>query len=595
MLGETIFWELETNGMLMITGTGEMDDYNVGSYYDESTHSPLKKYCESITQLVIEDGITTIGNGVFWECINLKSVELPEGIEKIGDDAFYKCSGLEEIYLPDDLKSIGESAFYNCVALKEIIMPDSVETIKNSVFSDCRSMTSIKISKGIKEIPNSMIFNCVSLKSIEIPENVTNIDKSAFLYCESLESIVIPGNVTNIGEEAFGGCESLKSVTIQEGVASIGEEAFYYCKDLKKVVMPESIVSIENNAFKDCSGMLTFECVKDSYSYEYAKKNGIYVEVVENGKNDSDDDRNHYQPVQNQVRRISGSDRYMTCFYAANNFRNIMGMEKFETVIIVSGKNYADALSGSYLACKKNAPILMTNGKNIQDLFYYLVDTLESNGKIYILGGTAAVSAEVEQVLSLIGNVERLAGKNRYETNLMILEEAGVDDDDDIIVCTGRSFADSLSASALGKPIILVGKSLTYDQEGFMVKHENGNRYYIIGGTGAVDAYTENVIRGYGPTKRIGGSTRYETSVLVAEEFFDNPKTVVLAYAKNFPDGLSGGPLAYSMNAPLILTATNNYEDAQDYVYDHNINNGTILGGSTLISDITAVSIFLRF
>ena len=219
--------------------------------------------------------------------------------------------------------------------------------------------------------------------------------------------------------------------------------------------MPESIVSIGNNAFKDCSGMLTFECVKDSYSYEYAKKNGIYVEVVENGKNDSADD--------------------------------------------------------------------------------------------------------------------------------------------DIIVCTGRSFADSLSASALGKPILLVGKSLTYEQEGFMVEHENGNRYYIIGGTGAVDAYTENVIRGYGPTKRIGGSTRYETSVLVAEEFFDNPKTVVLAYAKNFPDGLSGGPLAYSMNAPLILTATNNYEDAQDYVYDHNINNGTILGGSTLISDITAVSIFLRF
>lgn len=134
MLDETIFWELETNGMLMITGTGKMDDYNVGSYYDESTHSPLKKYCESITQLVIEDGITTIGNGVFWECINLKSVELPEGIEKIG------------------------------------------------------------------------------------------------------------------------------------------EEAFYYWKDLKKVVMPESIVSIGNNAFKDCSGMLTFECVKDSYAYEYAKK-----------------------------------------------------------------------------------------------------------------------------------------------------------------------------------------------------------------------------------------------------------------------------------------------------------------------------------
>lgn len=334
-----------------------------------------------------------------------------------------------------------------------------------------------------------------------------------------------------------------------------------------------------------CKGFL---CIR------ICEKNGIYVEVIENGKNDSDDDRNHYQPVQNQVRRISGSDRYMTCFYAANNFRNIMGMEKFETVIIASGKNYADALSGSYLACKKNAPILMTNEKNIQDLFYYLVDTLESNGKIYILGGTAAVSAEVEQVLSLIGNVERLAGKNRYETNLMILEEAGVDDDD-IIVCTGRSFADSLSASALGKPILLVGKSLTYEQEGFMVEHENGNRYYIIGGTGAVDAYTENVIRGYGQTKRIGGSTRYETSVLVAEEFFDNPKTVVLAYAKNFPDGLSGGPLAYSMNAPLILTATNNYEDAQDYAYDHNINNGTILGGSTLISDITAVSIFLRF
>ena len=289
--------------------------------------------------------------------------------------------------------------------------------------------------------------------------------------------------------------------------------------------------------------------------------------------------------------RIAGQTRYDTSFKIAGAMKELLGKEKFDSIIIASGKNFPDALAGSYLASVKSAPILMTNGNNVATLKEYILNNLKEGGHVYILGGEAAVPDNVyeELVNSVRGIVKRLSGATRYETCLRILREAGVGNTD-VIVCTGRGFADSLSASATGLPILLVGKELTDAHRDFLSHLENSD-LYIVGGSSAVSEEIEDELNAYGNVFRVAGQTRYETSVAVAETFFNQPTAAVLAYAKNFPDGLCGGPLAYLRTVPLILTATGKEAEAIAYGENEGLHYGAVLGGSGLISNKTAKQI----
>ena len=233
----------------------------------------------------------------------------------------------------------------------------------------------------------------------------------------------------------------------------------------------------------------------------------------------------------------------------------------------------------------------MTNGKNLADLKDYILENLVTGGTIYLLGGDAAVPEAVENALAGLGTIIRLAGDSRYDTNLEILKEAGVGHED-IFVCTGKNFADSLSASAAKKPILLVNNKVLSDtQKTFLEENVKGS-IYIIGGESAVNATIEEELSVYGKTERISGSTRYETSVLFAQKFFEAPKHAVLASAKNFPDGLCGGALAMSLDAPLILTADGKVDEAVSYMSENGISTGFVLGGDAVISDESANLVF---
>ncbi|MBQ4578982.1 MAG: cell wall-binding repeat-containing protein, partial [Clostridia bacterium] len=148
-----------------------------------------------------------------------------------------------------------------------------------------------------------------------------------------------------------------------------------------------------------------------------------------------------------------------------------------------------------------------------------------------------------------------------------------------------------LSAAAAGRPLLLVKDSLNDSQKAFLQSHA-ANKKYILGGTAAVSTSVENQAKAYGTVKRIGGNTRYETSVLIAQEFFPDATQAALAYAQNFPDGLSGGALAYAMKAPLVLTASGKEAAAAAYAKEQGITSGVILGGNVLISDKAVRTIF---
>ena len=298
------------------------------------------------------------------------------------------------------------------------------------------------------------------------------------------------------------------------------------------------------------------------------------------------------------ITRIAGSNRYATAIEAADHLKEKNGISKFDSIIVASGAGFPDALSASYLAYRKDGPILLVNSNTIALVTGYINENLAPGGTVYIVGGTGAVPEAVDQKIS--GTVKRLAGSNRYDTNLEVLKEAGIDTEDDVVdilVASGTGFADALSASAAGEPILLVGQALTPNQidylSAFVPKEDEAtywNLYFdIIGGTGAVSQKIEDQLKPFGGVERISGSNRYATSIAVAERFFPGKiDTVVIANGKNFPDGLSGGPVAAAYDAPLILVIDTSYDHAQKYFTEEDASKLVIMGGTGAISDATA-------
>ena len=291
-----------------------------------------------------------------------------------------------------------------------------------------------------------------------------------------------------------------------------------------------------------------------------------------------------------EIIRVGGNDRYETSYKVADIYKQKMGMEKFDAVVVATGTKFADAVVGSYFAVQKNAPILLTNGetKNVAQLHDYIAKNLKEGGRVYILGGEEAVPKTVEEIKGYI--VKRLFGATRYETNLRILEEAGMNDDE-LIVATGKTFADSLSASALNLPILLVKpeQGLNDAQKAFV---KGMKKIYIIGGEDAVSKSVEAELKKFAKVERISGENRYETSVALAEEFFGDVDWTVVASGNNFPDGLCGGPLAVCMNVPLVLVKEEKTEEAADYIEEKGIKSGYVLGGTSALSDKTIVEVF---
>lgn len=284
------------------------------------------------------------------------------------------------------------------------------------------------------------------------------------------------------------------------------------------------------------------------------------------------------------VLRIMGQTRYETSFKIADALKQVSGVDKFDVVILATGEGFADALSGSYLASKKGAPIIMVDPKNnnTSTIKEYLDKNMNPDGLIYILGGTSAVPSFVEEELKGY-KIKRLAGETRYDTNLLILEEAGVSDEP-LLVCSGKGYADSLSASATGLPILLVDWNLNNKQRSFLEKR-GLHDIIILGGTAAVNEIAGTAVSFYGGTKRFAGETRYDTSAAVARYFFKDAEQVVLTYARNYPDGICGGPLAYYLGAPMLLASDSNVSSANSYTTLKGITKGVVLGGPKLISD----------
>ena len=137
------------------------------NYDYDSNQSPVYNNSD-VKKIVIEDGVTSIGDYAFRGCSSLTSITLPDSVTSIGDCAFVFCVGLSSITLPDSVTSIGDSAFKNCSSLTSITIPDRVTSIEPYAFDNCSSLTSITIPDSVTSIGESAFSNCSSLQTISL-------------------------------------------------------------------------------------------------------------------------------------------------------------------------------------------------------------------------------------------------------------------------------------------------------------------------------------------------------------------------------------------------------------------------------------------
>ena len=192
-----------------------------------------------VTDLMIPNSVTSIGDNAFYGCSGLTSVTIPNSVTSIGYDAFYGCSGLASVTIPNSVTHIGDNAFSGCTSLSNIVVANDNPNYDSR--NNCNAI--------IETASNKLIAGC---KNTVIPNLVTSIDNGAFSGCSSLTSIDIPNSVTSIGAYAFYGCSGLTSIDIPNSVTSIGYDAFSGCTSLNDVysnISDPSVITMGSSVF----------------------------------------------------------------------------------------------------------------------------------------------------------------------------------------------------------------------------------------------------------------------------------------------------------------------------------------------------------
>ena len=266
--GDSASWKLDADGVLTITGAGPMADYGAyGPWYIA--------HLTDIKKVVVQEGVTTIGDHAFANLSYVTSVTIPSSITSIGAHAFEKCrlggavtlpegltaigdfafsgSGMASLTLPESLRTIGNSAFLFC-SLRELTIPDGVTSIGTGAFYNA-SLTSVKLPASGVTLGDSLFQECENLTDVTLPADLTVIGPSMFENCGSLKNVTIPSGVTHIGNAAFAACEALPEIRLPDGMEALGSEAFVGCRAVTKVYIPRSLTSIGEAAFRICEGL----------------------------------------------------------------------------------------------------------------------------------------------------------------------------------------------------------------------------------------------------------------------------------------------------------------------------------------------------
>jgi putative cell wall-binding protein len=302
------------------------------------------------------------------------------------------------------------------------------------------------------------------------------------------------------------------------------------------------------------------------------------------------------------VDRSAGPERISTAVAASRDHR-----ASAEDALLATASSFPDALSAGALAAGLDAPLLLTHPDAVPGV---VLDELDRLGvtTVWVLGGTAVVSSSAERDLTERGfDVERIAGDGRFDTAREIALEAGPSTTGDVVVALGshpepdRAWPDAVASGALAAspdrlPTLLTAHDHLPPATVRALDELDAERVLLIGGTTAIQPAVEQRIRDLGyPVERISGASRYETSVRLAADALsrsgDGDQHVVFATGADFPDALSAGALAGSLNSPLVLVPSDSLADSvDDFLRQHvdRWSGGVIVGGTNAASDHVA-------
>ena len=352
-------------------------------------------------------------------------------------------------------------------------------------------------------------------------------------------------------------------------------------------------------AVKDAEGNIVAEAVtdKDGVAKLKVDKAGKYTATVTALAEDETVSKQFIAPyaeitvnekekpeVKEEDVRVAGDTRYDTAYKNADTLKKQLGLEMFDSAVVACGTNYPDALSASYLAKVKNAPLLLSDVGEVQGTVEYIRKNVTKGKTVYLIGGRRVLPEEIKTLLGSDYDVKRIEGADRFLTNLAVLKEANVNNEE-IMVCSGLGYADALSAAATGRPVLLVDDALTAEQKAFL-GGINPAKFYIVGGKKAVNDNVQASLSAMKNTERIAGADRFDTAVQVAKKFFDmKSSTVVIANGNGFADGIVAGVTAMANKAPLLLVDSDNLKGVADFVKEAGAKRSIVMGGARSVSD----------
>lgn len=259
--------------------------YFDGVLYNKEKTKLIRAFDYAISDYIIPETVTAIGELAFKDFTNLSKINLPSGLTSMGDDAFSNCEKLTISALPDQLTSIGARAFLNCTNFTVNRWPSTLKSIGENAFANCTGITTFTMADGAN-LGTGVFAGCTALKTVNI-SSLKEISDCLFENCTALNSVATSADLASVGTKAFKNCCNLASIAISS-TKSVGAEAFYGCSKLEEINIPD-VKSLGNNTFNGCSALkkanvLACESISDSVFKDCAALQSIQIKTESLGK-----------------------------------------------------------------------------------------------------------------------------------------------------------------------------------------------------------------------------------------------------------------------------------------------------------------------
>ena len=292
--GDTVYWKLDSEGLLTIYGEGDMVEIM-------DLNHPIRQRRDQIITAVIEDGVTSLSEYLFMQSASLTTLIMADSVATIRSQACYAATNLStvkfsenltsisfmafrhtaltEVYIPDTVTRLGQYVFMNCNSLTFVHLPDSLQSMGSQCFDRCPNLTTVEFPDGWVEIPWDAFCN-TGLTNVELPNSIIKVGLRAFRNCQDLVSVHLPDGVTFLGDDCFDNCTSLTTINIPASLTEIRSGVFRNCTALEMLVIPDTVTLIRPDAFEGCTN-LTLGCYYMSDGHLFAVENEIPYVILD--------------------------------------------------------------------------------------------------------------------------------------------------------------------------------------------------------------------------------------------------------------------------------------------------------------------------